>query len=210
MYPNTHYLIAPDRFERSLGGIEAEMEERLATFKTRGQLLEAQRLEQRTRFDLEMMRAMGYCHGIENYSRHLTGRSAGDPPPTLLDYFPEKLPIGRRRVARDHSTNPGHVEELILANKASWNDGFRLPSAFDNRPLKFRGSSGVSGRAIYVVGDPWAVRSGKTAGVVVENIIRPTGLRDTEISAGRQGAVDDLLAEIRKRAARERECLSQR
>jgi excinuclease ABC subunit B len=202
VYPNTHYLIAPDRFDRSLGGIEAEMEERLATFKSRGQLLEAQRLEQRTRFDLEMMRAMGYCHGIENYSRHLSGRSAGDPPPTLLDYFPKNYLLV---VDESHATIPqiqGMYEGDHSRKQSLVEYGFRLPSAFDNRPLKFREFERCVRQAIYVSATPGPYELEKTAGTVVEQIIRPTGLMDPEISVRpAKGQVDDLLAEIRKRAA---------
>ncbi len=202
VYPNTHYLIAPDRFDRSLGGIEAELGERLATFKARGQLLEAQRLEQRTHFDLEMMRAMGYCHGIENYSRHLSGRSAGDPPPTLLDYFPKNYLLV---VDESHATIPqiqGMYEGDHSRKQSLVEYGFRLPSAFDNRPLKFREFERCVRQAIYVSATPGPYELEKTAGVVVEQIIRPTGLMDPEISVRpAKGQVDDLLAEIRKRAA---------
>ena len=109
VYPNTHYLIAPDRYERAITGIEEELDERIAYFKKHNQLLEAQRLAQRTKFDLEMIRAMGYCHGIENYSRHLSGRAPGEPPPTLIDYFPKDLPPDRRRIACDHSAGGRNV-----------------------------------------------------------------------------------------------------
>jgi excinuclease ABC subunit B len=202
VYPNTHYLIAPDRFDRALGGIEEELEQRLAAFKARGRLLEAQRLEQRTRFDLEMMRAMGYCHGIENYSRHLSGRSAGDAPPTLLDYCPKNYLL---IVDESHATIPqihGMYEGDHSRKKSLVEYGFRLPSAFDNRPLKFPEFERCVRQVIYVSATPCPYEMEKTGGRVVEQIIRPTGLMDPEISVRpAKGQVDDLLAEIRKRAA---------
>jgi excinuclease ABC subunit B len=202
VYPNTHYLIAPDRFDRALGGIEEELGQRLADFKARGQLLEAQRLEQRTRFDLEMMRAMGYCHGIENYSRHLTGRSVGDPPPTLLDYCPKNYLL---IVDESHATIPqihGMYEGDRSRKQSLVEYGFRLPSAFDNRPLKFPEFERCVRQAIYVSATPGPYELEKTEGRVVEQIIRPTGLMDPEISVRpAKGQVDNLLAEIRKRAA---------
>jgi len=202
VYPNTHYLIAPDRFDRALGGIEEELEQRVGTFKASGQLLEAQRIEQRTRFDLEMMRAMGYCHGIENYSRHLTGRFPGDAPPTLLDYCPKNYLL---IVDESHATIPqvqGMYEGDHSRKKSLVEYGFRLPSAFDNRPLKFPEFERCVRQVIYVSATPGPYEMQKTGGRVVEQIIRPTGLMDPEISVRpAKGQVDDLLAEIRKRAA---------
>jgi excinuclease ABC subunit B len=202
VYPNTHYLIAPDRFDRALSGIEEELGHRLADFKARGQLLEAQRLEQRTRFDLEMMRAMGYCHGIENYSRHLTGRSVGESPPTLLDYCPKNYLL---IVDESHATIPqihGMYEGDHSRKQSLVEYGFRLPSAFDNRPLKFPEFERCVRQAIYVSATPGPYEVEKTEGRVVEQIIRPTGLMDPEISVRpAKGQVDNLLAEIRKRAA---------
>jgi excinuclease ABC subunit B len=202
VYPNTHYLIAPDRFDRALGGIEEELEQRIGMFKAGGQLLEAQRIEQRTRFDLEMMRAMGYCHGIENYSRHLTGRFPGDAPPTLLDYCPKNYLL---IVDESHATIPqiqGMYEGDHSRKKSLVEYGFRLPSAFDNRPLKFPEFERCVRQAIYVSATPGPYEMEKTGGRVVEQIIRPTGLMDPEISVRpAKGQVDDLLAEIRKRAA---------
>jgi excinuclease ABC subunit B len=136
VYPNTHYLIPPARFDRALGGIEEELTQRMAEFKGDGRLLEAQRIEQRTRFDLEMMRAMGYCHGIENYSRHLSGRRSGEPPPTLLDYCAKNYLL---IVDESHATIPqlqGMQAGDYSRKKSLVDYGFRLPSAFDNRPLK--------------------------------------------------------------------------
>ena len=137
IYPNTHYLIAPDRYERALNGIEEELEERVAYFKQRNQLLEAQRIQQRTKFDLEMIRAMGYCHGIENYSRHLSGRAPGEPPPTLLDYFSKDFLL---IIDESHATIPqvqGMHEGDRSRKEVLIEHGFRLPSAADNRPLRF-------------------------------------------------------------------------
>jgi excinuclease ABC subunit B len=202
VYPNTHYLIAPDRFDRALGGIEEELEQRIGAFKASGQLIEAQRIEQRTRFDLEMMRAMGYCHGIENYSRHLTGRSPGDAPPTLLDYYPKNYLL---IVDESHATIPqiqGMYEGDHSRKRSLVEYGFRLPSAFDNRPLKFPEFERCVRQAIYVSATPGPYEMEKTGGRVVEQIIRPTGLMDPQISVRpAKGQVDDLLAEIRKRAA---------
>src|SRR5438093_1599706 len=202
VYPNTHYLIPPDRFDRALSGIEAELEERVAAFKANGQLLEAQRIEQRTRFDLEMIRAMGYCHGIENYSRHLSGRQPGEPPPTLLDYCQKDYLL---IVDESHATIP-QVEGMQAGDysrkKSLVEYGFRLPSAIDNRPLKFPEFERCVRQAIYVSATPGPYELEKANGRVVEQIIRPTGLMDPEISVRpAKGQVDDLLAEIRKRAA---------
>jgi excinuclease ABC subunit B len=202
VYPNTHYLIAPDRFDRALNGIESELEQRAAFYKAHGQLLEAQRLEQRTRFDLEMMRAMGFCHGIENYSRHLSGRQPGEPPPTLLDYCPKNYLL---IVDESHATIPqiqGMYEGDHSRKQSLVEYGFRLPSAFDNRPLKFAEFEACVRQAIYVSATPGPYELRKTQGRVVEQIIRPTGLMDPEISVRpAKGQVDDLLGEIRKRTA---------
>jgi excinuclease ABC subunit B len=203
VYPNTHYLIPPDRFDRALAGIEAELEERIATFKRGGQLLEAQRIEQRTRFDLEMIRAMGYCHGIENYSRHLSERQPGEPPPTLLDYYPKDYLL---IVDESHATIP-QVQGMHAGDysrkKSLVGYGFRLPSAFDNRPLTFAEFERCVRQAIYVSATPGPYELQKAAGRVVEQIIRPTGLMDPEISVRpAKGQVDDLLGEIKSRVAK--------
>jgi excinuclease ABC subunit B len=208
VYPNTHYLIPPARFDRALGGIEEELTQRMAEFKGDGRLLEAQRIEQRTRFDLEMMRAMGYCHGIENYSRHLSGRRSGEPPPTLLDYCAKNYLL---IVDESHATIPqlqGMQAGDYSRKKSLVDYGFRLPSAFDNRPLKFPEFEWCVRQAIYVSATPGPYELEKTKGRVVEQVIRPTGLMDPEISIRpARGQVDDLLAEIRKRAAREERVL---
>src|SRR5438552_11907592 len=163
VYPNTHYLIPPDRFDRALSGIEAELEERIASFKRNGQLLEAQRIEQRTRFDLEMIRAMGYCHGIENYSRHLSGRGPGEPPPTLLDYFPKDYLL---IVDESHATIPqvqGMHEGDYSRKKSLVEYGFRLPSAFDNRPLNFAEFEQCVNHVVYVSATPGPYELGRAS-----------------------------------------------
>ncbi|HEX9285413.1 MAG TPA: excinuclease ABC subunit UvrB [Nitrospirales bacterium] len=202
VYPNTHYLIPPDRFDRALSGIEAELDERIATFKRSGQLLEAQRIEQRTRFDLEMVRAMGYCHGIENYSRHLSGRQPGEPPPTLLDYCPKGYLL---IVDESHATIPqvqGMQAGDYSRKKSLVDYGFRLPSAIDNRPLTFAEFEQVVRQAIYVSATPGPYELEKAGERVVEQIIRPTGLMDPAITVKpAKGQVDDLLAEIKSRVA---------
>lgn len=208
IYPNSHYVIPPDRFKQALAGIETELEERIRFFRKEGKLLEAQRIEQRTQFDLEMIREVGYCHGIENYSRHLSGRRPGEPPPTLLDYFPSSdLFI----IDESHATVPqiGGMYEGDRSRKKNLVEyGFRLPSAFDNRPLTFEEFERHMHQAVYVSATPGPYeldRSRHRAGRVhvVEQIIRPTGLMDPILTVRpAKGQVDDLLGEIRKRVAR--------
>ncbi len=203
IYPNTHYLIAPDRYERALSGIEDELEQRLAELKRAGQLVEAQRLAQRTKFDLEMIRAMGYCHGIENYSRHLSGRVPGEPPPTLLDYFPKDFLL---IVDESHATIPqvGAMYEGDYSRKRTLVDyGFRLPSAVDNRPLKFEEFESCLNQVVYVSATPGPYELKQAGGEVVEQIIRPTGLMDPRIEVrAAKGQVDHLLGEVRAETAR--------
>src|SRR5262249_16443250 len=198
IYPNTHYLIAPDRYERAITGIEEELDERVAYFKKQNQLLEAQRITQRTKFDLEMIRAMGYCHGIENYSRHLSGRSAGEPPPTLLDYFPKDFLL---IVDESHATIPqvgGMYERDYSRKKPLVDYGFRLPSAVDNRPLKFDEFERCLNQVIHVSATPGPYELDHVQGEVVEQIIRPTGLLDPVIEVHpAKGQVDYLLGEVR-------------
>ena len=202
IYPNTHYLIAPDRYQRATTGIEEELDERVAYFKTRNQLLEAQRLTQRTKFDLEMIRAMGYCHGIENYSRHLSGRAPGEPPPTLIDYFPKDFLL---IVDESHATIPqvGGMYEGDYSRKRTLVDyGFRLPSAVDNRPLKFHEFERCMNQVIYVSATPGPYELEHTGGVIVEQIIRPTGLLDPVIEVRpAKGQVDHLLGDVRAEIA---------
>jgi excinuclease ABC subunit B len=202
VYPNTHYLIAPDRYERAITGIEEELEERIAYFKKQNQLVEAQRIAQRTKFDLEMIRAMGYCHGIENYSRHLSGRASGEPPPTLLDYFPKDFLL---IVDESHATIPqvGGMYEGDYSRKRTLVEyGFRLPSAVDNRPLKFREFEGLLNQVIHVSATPGPYELEQAGGIVIEQIIRPTGLLDPVIEVRpAKGQVDHLLAEVRAEIA---------
>ncbi|MFM7842265.1 MAG: excinuclease ABC subunit UvrB, partial [Nitrospira sp.] len=203
IYPNTHYLIAPDRYERALDGIEKEMAERLAELKRERKLVEMQRLEQRTRFDVEMVRAMGYCHGIENYSRHLSGRAPGEPPPTLIDYFPKDFLLV---VDESHATIPqvgGMYEGDYSRKKTLVEFGFRLPSAVDNRPLKFHEFEKCLNQVVYVSATPGPYELEQAKGKVVQQIIRPTGLMDPDIVVRpAKGQVDDLLGEVRAEAAR--------
>ena len=202
VYPNTHYLIAPDRYERAITGIEEELEERVAYFKKQNQLVEAQRIAQRTKFDLEMIRAMGYCHGIENYSRHLSGRSPGEQPPTLIDYFPKDFLL---IVDESHATIPqvGGMYEGDYSRKRTLVEyGFRLPSAIDDRPLTFAEFERCITQAVYISATPGSYELGHAAGEVVEQILRPTGLMDPVIEVRpAKGQVDHLLGEVRTEVA---------
>jgi excinuclease ABC subunit B len=202
VYPNTHYLIAPDRYERAITGIEEELDERVAYFKKQNQLVEAQRIAQRTKFDLEMIRAMGYCHGIENYSRHLSGRAPGEPPPTLIDYFPKDFLL---IVDESHATIPqvGGMYEGDYSRKRTLVDyGFRLPSAVDNRPLKFAEFERCLNQVVYVSATPGPYELEHAHGHVAEQIIRPTGLMDPVIDVRpAKGQVDHLLSEVRAEVA---------
>jgi excinuclease ABC subunit B len=202
VYPNTHYLIAPDRYERAITGIEEELDERIAYFKKHNQLVEAQRIAQRTKFDLEMIRAMGYCHGIENYSRHLSGREPGEQPPTLIDYFPKDFLL---IVDESHATIPqvGGMYEGDYSRKRTLVEyGFRLPSAIDNRPLTFAEFERCLTQAVYISATPGPYELGHAAGEVVEQILRPTGLMDPVIEVRpAKGQVDHLLGEVRTEVA---------
>ena len=203
IYPGSHYVIPPERMDKALHGIEEELQERIKYFHDRGMLLEAQRIEQRTGFDLEMIREIGYCQGVENYSRNLSGRAPGEPPPTLLDYFPKDFLL---IIDESHATVPqiGGMQAGDHARKVNLIEyGFRLPSAFDNRPLKFEEFERFVRQAIYVSATPGPYEMEKAAGRVVEQVIRPTGLMDPEITVKpATGQVDDLLEEIRERIAR--------
>ena len=202
IYPNTHYLIAPDRYERAITGIEEELDERVAYFKKQNQLVEAQRIAQRTKFDLEMIRAMGYCHGIENYSRHLSGRAPGEQPPTLIDYFPKDFLL---IVDESHATIPqvGGMYEGDYSRKRTLVEyGFRLPSAIDNRPLTFAEFERCLTQVVCVSATPGPYELGHAAGEVVEQILRPTGLMDPVIEVRpAKGQVDHLLGEVRTEVA---------
>ncbi len=199
IYPNTHYLIAPDRYQRAISGIEIELDERVLAFQREGKLLEAQRIEQRTKFDLEMIRAMGYCHGIENYSRHLSGRSAGEPPPTLIDYFPKDFLM---IIDESHAAIP-QVQGMYEGDRSRKRNlieyGFRLPSALDNRPLMFKEFERCVQQVVYVSATPGPYELQHAGKHVVEQIIRPTGLIDPVIEVKpARGQVDDLLGEVRR------------
>ena len=203
VYPKSHFVTSRDRTKIAVGLIRQELEEHRGWLESEGKVLEAQRLHQRTMFDLEMIREIGYCHGIENYARHLTGRAAGEPPPTLLDYLPDDALV---IVDESHQTVPQirgmyhgdrSRKEVLVAY------GFRLPSALDNRPLNFAEWEERVNQAVFVSATPGPYELSKAGGVVVEQVIRPTGLMDPPIEVRPvRGQVDDLLKEIRERAAK--------
>ncbi|HWT06684.1 MAG TPA: helicase-related protein, partial [Xanthomonadales bacterium] len=200
IFPATHYVAGPERMERAIRDIEAELEHRLAELERQGKLLEAQRLRMRTQYDLEMMRQVGFCSGIENYSRHIDGRGAGTAPATLLDYFPDDFLMV---IDESHQTVPqiGAMYEGDTSRKRNLVDfGFRLPSALDNRPLTYDEFDKHVQQAIYVSATPATYEMGKST-QVVEMIIRPTGLVDPEVEVRpTRHQVDDLMDEIRVRA----------
>jgi excinuclease ABC subunit B len=203
VYPKSHFVTSRARLRDAVETIKAELAERRAQLEAEGKLLEAQRLHQRTMFDLEMIREIGYCHGIENYSRHLTGRAPGEPPPTLLDYLPPDALI---IVDESHQTVP-QVRGMYHGDRSRKEVlveyGFRLPSALDNRPLNFAEWEARVPQLVYVSATPGPYELHKAGGVVVEQVIRPTGLMDPPIDVRPvKGQVDDLLQEIRERAAR--------
>jgi excinuclease ABC subunit B len=201
IYPKSHYVVQPERKATAVGTILDELESWEKELEGQGRLVESQRIHQRTRFDLEMIKSMGYCHGIENYSRHFSGRLPGEPPPTLLDYFPRDflLFIDESHVTVPQLHGMWHGDRSRKQNLVDY--GFRLPSAMDNRPLKFEEFENRTGQIIYVSATPSAYELTKSSGVVVEQIIRPTGLVDPEIEIRPiRGQIDDLLAEIRDRA----------
>jgi excinuclease ABC subunit B len=208
VFPATHYVAGPERMERAVAGIEAELEERLAEFERQGKLLEAQRLRMRTTYDLEMMRQIGSCAGIENYSRHIDGREAGSPPNCLIDYFPEDFLIV---IDESHVTVPqiGAMYEGDMSRKRTLVDhGFRLPSAMDNRPLRWDEFVERIGQTVYLSATPGTYELTKVQGDVVEQVIRPTGLVDPEvIIKPTKGQIDDLMAEIKERAGRQERVL---
>ncbi|MBM4146776.1 MAG: excinuclease ABC subunit UvrB [Nitrospira sp.] len=208
IFPNSHWITSKERLEPALRSIEKEMAERIEYFLQEGKFLEAQRIEQRTRFDLEMLKEFGYCHGIENYSRHLSGRAAGEAPYSLIDYFPEDFLIV---IDESHATVPqvgGMFEGDRSRKQTLVNYGFRLPSALDNRPLKFTEFEHRVNQAIYVSATPGSYELEKSKGRVVEQIIRPTGLIDPAlIIRPVSGQVDDLFKEIKKRAEKKERVL---
>lgn len=207
IFPATHYVAGPERMERAIGGIEAELEARLADLEKQGKLLEAQRLRMRTTYDIEMMRQVGSCSGIENYSRHIDGRTAGSAPNTLLDYFPEDFLLV---IDESHVTVPqiGAMFEGDMSRKRSLVEhGFRLPSAVDNRPLRWEEFVDRIGQTVYLSATPGDYELSMADGVV-EQIIRPTGLVDPEVVVKpTKGQIDDLLGEIRERVEKDERVL---
>jgi excinuclease ABC subunit B len=203
IYPKSHYVVQPERKKTAVASILEELAVWEKQLESEGRLVESQRIHQRTRFDLEMIKSMGYCHGIENYSRHFSGRLPGEPPPTLLDYFPRDYLVF---IDESHVTVPQlhgmwHGDRSRKQNLVDY--GFRLPSAMDNRPLKFEEFETRTHQTIYVSATPGPYELTKSAGVVVEQIIRPTGLVDPEVEIRPiRGQIDDLLAEIRARVER--------
>jgi excinuclease ABC subunit B len=203
IYPKSHYVVQPERKAEAIESIVSELNEWVAKLESEGRMVEAQRVHQRTRFDLEMIKSMGYCHGIENYSRHFSGRLPGEAPPTLLDYFPRDYLLF---VDESHATIP-QVHGMWFGDRSRKQNlvdyGFRLPSAMDNRPLTFAEFENRVSQAIFVSATPGPYELTKSAGIVVEQVIRPTGLVDPEVEIRPvKGQIDDLLAEIRDRAAR--------
>ena len=200
IYPKSHYVVQPERKKTAVASILDELAVWEKQLESEGRLVESQRIHQRTRFDLEMIKSMGYCHGIENYSRHFSGRLPGEPPPTLLDYFPRDYLVF---IDESHVTVPQlhgmwHGDRSRKQNLVDY--GFRLPSAMDNRPLRFEEFETRTHQIIYVSATPGPYELTKSAGVVVEQIIRPTGLVDPEVEIRPiRGQIDDLLAEIRTR-----------
>jgi excinuclease ABC subunit B len=203
IYPKSHYVVQPERKAEAIESIVSELNEWVAKLEAEGRMVEAQRVHQRTRFDLEMIKSMGYCHGIENYSRHFSGRLPGEAPPTLLDYFPRDYLLF---IDESHATVPQvhgmwHGDRSRKQNLVDY--GFRLPSAMDNRPLRFEEFENRVHQSIYVSATPGPYELTRSAGVVVEQVIRPTGLVDPEVEIRPvKGQIDDLLAEIRDRAKR--------
>jgi len=201
IFPASHYVAGPERMERAIAGIESELSERLAELERLGKLLEAQRLRMRTSYDIEMMRQVGSCAGIENYSRHIDGREAGSPPNTLLDYFPEDFLLV---VDESHNTVPqigAMYEGDVSRKRVLVEHGFRLPSAIDNRPLTWDEFCDRIGQTLYLSATPGPYELRRTGGEVVEQVIRPTGLVDPEvIIKPTKGQIDDLVGEIRDRA----------
>ncbi|ASY09433.1 excinuclease ABC subunit B [Candidatus Nanopelagicus limnes] len=203
VFPATHYAAGPETMERAIGEIEVELEKRVDEFERSGKLLEAQRIKMRTTFDIEMMRQLGFCSGIENYSRHLDGREQGSAPNCLLDYFPEDFLVV---IDESHVTVPqiGAMHEGDAARKRTLVEhGFRLPSAMDNRPLKFAEFLDRCGQKVYLSATPGKYELEKTSNDVVEQVIRPTGLVDPKIVVKPiKGQIDDLIKEIKLRADR--------
>ncbi len=208
IYPAKHFITTQQTLERAIKKIEIELEEQLDYFRKTGKLLEAQRLEQRTRFDIEMMREVGYCSGIENYSRHIAGRPAGSRPFCLLDFFPKDflLVVDESHVSVPQISGMWHGDRSRKTTLVEY--GFRLPSALDNRPLTFIEWEAMVNQIIFVSATPGPYELEKSKGVVVEQIIRPTGLVDPEVEVRPvKNQIDDLIHEIRKRSKRRERCL---
>ena len=202
IYPKSHYVVQPERKRSAMDSILSELEWWEKELEAQGRLVEAQRVHQRTRFDLEMIKSVGYCHGIENYSRHFSGRMPGEAPPTLLDYFPRDylLFIDESHVTVPQLHGMWHGDRSRKQNLVDY--GFRLPSAMDNRPLKFEEFETRTNQILYVSATPGPYELTKSSGVVIEQIIRPTGLLDPPVEIRPiKGQIDDLLAEIRARSA---------
>ena len=201
IYPASHYVMSDDTMLKAVDSITEELDEWCGKLHENGKLLEAQRLSQRTQFDIEMMREIGYCHGIENYSRHFSDREPGEPPPTLLDYLPHDTLLF---IDESHQTVP-QLRAMQHGDRSRKSrlieHGFRLPSALDNRPLKFEEFEARTFQLVYVSATPGPYELTKSAGVIAEQVIRPTGLLDPEVQVRPvKGQVDDLLREIRARA----------
>ncbi|MCX2729777.1 excinuclease ABC subunit UvrB [Saccharopolyspora sp. NFXS83] len=208
IFPATHYVAGPERMEKAIRGIEAELEEQLAKMEKQNKLLEAQRLRMRTQYDVEMMRQVGFCSGIENYSRHIDGREAGTAPATLLDYFPDDFLLV---IDESHQTVPqvgGMYEGDTSRKRTLVEHGFRLPSAMDNRPLTWEEFADRIGQTVYLSATPGPYEMGQAGGEFVEQVIRPTGLVDPEVVVKpTEGQIDDLVGEIRERAERDERVL---
>src|SRR5262245_30560336 len=206
--PASHYVAGPERMERAIAGIEAELTTRLAELERQGKLLEAQRLRMRTTYDVEMMRQVGFCSGIENYSLHIDGRQPGEPPNCLLDYFPEDFLLV---IDESHVTVPqigGMYEGDASRKRTLVEHGFRLPSAADNRPLRFDEFTDRVGQTVYLSATPGPWEMGKAKHEVGEQVIRPTGLVDPEVVVKpTKGQIDDLMHEIKTRAERDERVL---
>ncbi|EHI14572.1 excinuclease ABC subunit UvrB [Mycolicibacterium thermoresistibile] len=208
IFPATHYVAGPERMAQAISSIEDELAERLDELESQGKLLEAQRLRMRTNYDIEMMRQVGFCSGIENYSRHIDGRPAGSAPATLLDYFPEDFLLV---IDESHVTVPqiGGMYEGDISRKRNLVEyGFRLPSAVDNRPLTWEEFAARIGQTVYLSATPGPYELSQSGGEVVEQVIRPTGLVDPKVVVKpTKGQIDDLIGEIRKRAERDERVL---
>lgn len=208
IFPNSHYVTSSEKMERAIHTIEQEMEERVEYFKSQNKLIEAQRIQERTNFDIEMMKETGFCQGIENYSRHISGRKAGSPPFTLFDYFPDDFLL---LIDESHATIP-QVRAMYNGDRARKDSlvkyGFRLPSAYDNRPLTFNEFEERINQAVFVSATPADYEKEHAGDNVIEQIIRPTGLLDPKIEVKPvTNQIDDLLEQIRKRVEKKERVL---